>query len=153
MYEGDILKILSVTATCSSIGLFFCGFQICARIRNYGTTDSTSVAPFWFTSLSCIFWFGYGVMRSDDTIIFVNGVGLIFQILYFAYYYIHTRSKTFLNKLIAIQIFMCFFTIFLVRDDLGVNNILSLSTKENLIGAICMFLNIATTGSPLLDIV
>lgn len=153
MSNKGFLKILSVTATCSSIGLFFCGLQICARIRRRGTTDGTSVAPFWLTSVSCIFWFGYGVKRNDDAIIFVNGIGLIFQLLYFVYYYIYTRSKQLLNKLIAIEILVCFFTYYLVNDDLGLENDFSSSIKENSIGIICMLLNIATIGSPLLDIV
>lgn len=151
MNKNEFLNILSVTATSSSIGYFFCGLQICNRIRRLGTTEGTSIAPFWITSLSCIFWLGYGKLRNDDTIIFVNIVGLIFQSMYFIYYYIYTRIKTFLNKLILLEIFLCFFTYCLVSKNSFIIN--DLSTKENFIGIICFVLNIATTGSPLVDIV
>lgn len=89
----SFLNILSVTATASTFGLFLCGLQICDRIRQRGTTDGTSVAPFLLTLISCTFWLGYGDLRNDHTIIFVNAVGFAVQALYMAYYYKKTRLK------------------------------------------------------------
>ena len=46
-----ILPYLSVTAVASTIGLFLCGLEICAKIRRRGSTDGTGGAPFligWF---------------------------------------------------------------------------------------------------------
>jgi solute carrier family 50 protein (sugar transporter) len=91
-YES-FLSVLSVTATTSTFALFLCGLQICARIRARNTTDGTSIAPFLLTLISCTFWLGYGDLRNDGTIIFVNGVGFIVQSLYLAYYYRKTRLK------------------------------------------------------------
>ena len=87
------VQILSVTATVSTIGLFLCGFSICQRIRQRGSTDGTSIAPFFLTCIGCACMFGYGWTRHDMTVKFVNGVGFAFQIVYLLYYYIHTRIK------------------------------------------------------------
>ena len=88
-----ILDVLSITATTSTIGLFLCGVPICQRIQQRGSTEGTSVAPFLLTSISCVCWFGYGIIRDDNTIIFVNGIGFVFQSVYLSYYYIKTRNK------------------------------------------------------------
>lgn len=93
MDYDTFLNILSITATISTIGLFLCGIPICNRIRKRGNTDGTGVAPFWVCSISCVFWLAYGFLRNENTVIFVNGVGLIIQSLYLTYYYIKTRSK------------------------------------------------------------
>lgn len=59
------------------------------------STEGTGVAPFFLTSVSCICWLGYGILKKDQTIIFVNGIGLVFQTVYLAYYYMKTRLKVF----------------------------------------------------------
>lgn len=91
-YDGFV-DVLSVTATASTIGLFLCGIQICTRIRKRGSTEGTAVAPFLLTSISCVCWLGYGIIREDQTVIFVNSVGLAFQSVYLYYYYVKTRVK------------------------------------------------------------
>jgi len=145
-YE-TFLSILSVTATSSTFALFLCGLQICSRIRQRGTTEGTGVAPFLLTSISCVCWLGYGVIREDSTVIFVNAVGLAVQSIYLAYYYHKTRLRTRLNKLIAIELVVCFLTTWLIQNE----NI-PMSKKLNVLGVICMLLNIATIASPLLDV-
>ncbi|KAE9553611.1 hypothetical protein FO519_003156 [Halicephalobus sp. NKZ332] len=124
-----VLDILSVTATTSTIGLFLCGVPICQRIQEKGSTDGTSVAPFLLTSISCVCWFGYGIIRDDNTIIFVNGIGF--------------RK---LNRLIFLEFFTAIATAWYVRSSHPMEE------KENILGVICMFLNIATIGSPLADL-
>lgn len=83
----DWVDLLSFTATCSTIGLFLCGMQIIFRIHNHGTTEGTGIAPFLLTAISCAGWTGYGVLRNDGAVIFVNGIGLAIQSLYLVYYY------------------------------------------------------------------
>ncbi|KAI6177419.1 Sugar transporter SWEET [Aphelenchoides bicaudatus] len=146
-YESSLLHVLSISATVSTFCLFLCGLEICNRIRQRGTTDGTSVAPFAITIISCIFWLGYGDLRNDSTIIFVNGVGLIVQGFYFAYYYRLTRSKSWLNKLISFMILCSVFTYWFVRES-G----FSLENRETVLGLICMILNVLSISAPLMDV-
>jgi|UniRef100_A0AC35G5G2 solute carrier family 50 protein (sugar transporter) len=140
------IDVLSVTATLSTIGLFLCGFSICRRIRQRGTTDGTSIAPFFLTCIGCACMFGYGWTRKDMTVKFVNGVGFSFQVVYLFYYYIHTRVKRKVNKFIAAIIVIICATVWYVNSDRA------LEEKQNVLGTICMVLNIAAIGSPLADI-
>uniref|UniRef100_A0A914YTY4 Sugar transporter SWEET n=1 Tax=Panagrolaimus superbus TaxID=310955 RepID=A0A914YTY4_9BILA len=140
------INVLSVTATISTIGLFLCGIPICQRIRQRGTTDGTSIAPFFLTCVGCFCMFGYGYLRKDMTVKFVNGVGFSFQVVYLFYYYMHTRVKRKVNKFIAAVIVIMCATVWYVNSER------SLEEKQNVLGTICMVLNIATIGSPLADI-
>uniref|UniRef100_A0A7E4V1C9 Sugar transporter SWEET n=1 Tax=Panagrellus redivivus TaxID=6233 RepID=A0A7E4V1C9_PANRE len=140
------IDFLSVTATSSTILLFLCGIPICRRIAQRGNTDGTSVAPFLLTSISCACWLGYGIIKDDNTIIFVNGVGFVFQTVYLCYYYYRTRIRRTLNKLVLFEVACCLVTWWFIRSDH------SLDDKENVLGVICMFLNISTIGAPLLDV-
>jgi len=145
-YESFI-NLLSITATASTFGLFLCGLQICQRIHQRGTTEGTSIWPFLLTIISCTFWFGYGDLRKDQTVIFVNGVGFIVQAGYLLYYYKKTRLKSRLNRLFLFELIFCVFTIWFVRY--------SHFTKEekgNVLGLICMVLNVASISAPLMDV-
>uniref|UniRef100_A0AC34RD75 Sugar transporter SWEET n=1 Tax=Panagrolaimus sp. JU765 TaxID=591449 RepID=A0AC34RD75_9BILA len=141
-----VTNILSVTATISTFGLFLCGVPICQRIHKRGSTDGTSVAPFLLTSISCICWFGYGIIRDDNTIILVNSIGLLCQSLYLAYYYKKTRIKKRLNRLLSLELLILLITLWFIQCDHPKDE------KENILGIICMLLNIATIGSPLADV-
>ncbi|PAV63535.1 hypothetical protein WR25_07692 [Diploscapter pachys] len=88
-----ILPYLSVTAVASTIGLFLCGLEICAKIRRRGSTDGTGGAPFLIGFISCVFWLQYGFVIADRTVIFNNIVGLTLYTGYLSYYYIKTRNK------------------------------------------------------------
>uniref|UniRef100_A0A183BTP7 Sugar transporter SWEET1 n=1 Tax=Globodera pallida TaxID=36090 RepID=A0A183BTP7_GLOPA len=145
-YESFV-SLLSFTATTSTVGMFLCGLQICSRIRKRGSTDGTGVAPFFLTSVSCICWLGYGLLRRDQTVIFVNGVGLVFQTVYLIYYYMKTRLKSRLNRLIFLEMVISVITVMVINGD-----ILNENEKENLLGVVCMLLNIATIASPLVDV-
>lgn len=145
-YE-HFLTLLSFTATVSTFGMFLCGLQICTRIHKRGSTDGTGVSPFYLTSVSCICWLGYGVLRGDHTVMFVNGIGLVFQSVYLAYYYMKTRLKMWLNRLIFSELIISVLTASLVNSET-----VKLDEKENILGVICMFLNIATIASPLVDV-
>ncbi|KAL3103135.1 hypothetical protein niasHS_002321 [Heterodera schachtii] len=145
-YAGFV-DFLSFTATASTVCMFLCGLQICSRIRKRGSTDGTGVAPFFLTSVSCICWLAYGILRRDQTVIFVNGVGLVFQTVYLTYYYVNTRLKARLNRLIFLELVISVLTAIVINGDL-----LNSNEKENFLGIVCMFLNIATIASPLLDV-
>jgi uncharacterized protein with PQ loop repeat len=146
-YE-TFLSVLSTTATLSTFGLFLCGLQICKRIASRGSTDGTSIWPFLLTLISCTFWLGYGDLRNDQTIIFVNGVGFIVQGLYLAYYYSKTRLKSRINRQLSFEFLCCIFTTWFVRSS-GFTN----DEKENFLGFICMVLNVASISAPLMDVV
>ncbi|KAI6216053.1 Sugar transporter SWEET [Aphelenchoides besseyi] len=146
MDSDSLLSVLSVTATTSTFALFLCGLQICQRIRQRGSTDGTSVAPFLLTLISCTCWLGYGELRKDQTIIFVNGVGFTVQAIYLYYYYIKTRSKSLLNRLLFLELVIAIGTYWFIYSDV------SKEEKENLLGLVCMILNVSSIGSPLLDV-
>ncbi|VDO79917.1 unnamed protein product, partial [Haemonchus placei] len=92
MTTDEILPYLSVSAICTTIGLFLCGIQICLRIRERGTTEGTGSAPFLIAFISCAFWLQYGVLKHDNVVIFVNIVGFMLQGCYLSYYFFMTRN-------------------------------------------------------------
>lgn len=106
------------------------------------------MAPFLLTLISCTFWLGYGDLRQDGTIIFVNGVGFVVQAIYLFYYYKKTRLKTRLNRLLMFELGCCIFTTYFVR-----NAEVSKDEKENFLGLICMVLNVLSISAPLMDVV
>ena len=90
------------------------------------------VAPFLLTSISCVCWLGYGILRGDSTIIFVNGVGLAVQSVYMLYYYYKTRLKNRLNKLILIELISVLLTVWFLQSEYPHDE------KLNILGMICM---------------
>ncbi|KAK5979488.1 Sugar transporter SWEET, partial [Trichostrongylus colubriformis] len=142
----DILPYLSLSAICTTIGLFLCGIQICLRIRERGTTDGTGSAPFLIAFISCAFWLQYGVLKQDKVVIFVNIVGFLLQGSYLMYYFSMTRNTRLLRKVIGAECIAIGLMLYAVNyagfEDNG---------RETL-GVICVVLNIASIGAPLFQI-
>ncbi|KAI6226491.1 Sugar transporter SWEET [Aphelenchoides fujianensis] len=133
--DGEtFLSVLSVTATTSTFALFLCGLQICQRIRQRGTTDGTSVAPFLLTLISCTCWLGYGELRKDQTIIFVNVVGFVVQAVYLYYYYVKTRVKSRLNRLLFLELLIALATYWFIHSD---GQVIRTKSTESLPFALC----------------
>ncbi|EYC02816.1 hypothetical protein Y032_0098g3138 [Ancylostoma ceylanicum] len=142
----DVLPYLSFSAICSTIGLFLCGLQICSRIRQRGTTEGTGSGPFLITFISCAFWLQYGVLKQDNVVILVNVVGFMLQSCYLLYYYSMTRHPRLLRKVITAE---------LVAIGLMLYAVNYAELKDNgrePLGVICVLLNIASIGAPLIQI-
>nr|CDJ91978.1 MtN3 saliva-related transmembrane protein domain containing protein [Haemonchus contortus] len=142
----EILPYLSVSAICTTIGLFLCGIQICLRIRERGTTEGTGSAPFLIAFISCAFWLQYGVLKHDNVVIFVNIVGFMLQGCYLSYYFFMTRNTRLLRKVIGLEFIAIGLMLYAVNYGGFKDN-----GRETL-GAICVILNIASIGAPLFQI-
>lgn len=97
----SLLTILSLTAICTTISLFFCGLPICIEIYRRKSTDEISPFPFLMGLLGGAFWLRYGFLRADLTMISVNVVGVTLMFLYLVFYtyYSESRVKTTVNTL------------------------------------------------------
>lgn len=42
---------------------------------------------------SCSFWATYAILKGDSSILFINTVGLILQVMYIVLYYYFTENK------------------------------------------------------------
>lgn len=45
------------------------------------STGNSSIIPFLATLLNCCFWFKYGILMGQNTIVFVNGVGITISLV------------------------------------------------------------------------
>ncbi|CAB3402068.1 unnamed protein product [Caenorhabditis bovis] len=146
-FGEEVLPYLSITALSSTVGLFLCGFQICSRIQQRGTTDGTSPAPFLLPFISCAFFVQYGVLKNDNVIITTNCVGFALYSLYLSYFYLKTRNRRFLNKIIFVELMLIVGMVYYTTS-------LELPHETALthLGNVCIVLNIASIGAPLLEI-
>uniref|UniRef100_A0AC35U4E8 Sugar transporter SWEET n=1 Tax=Rhabditophanes sp. KR3021 TaxID=114890 RepID=A0AC35U4E8_9BILA len=145
--HDNILWVLSITAIASTIGLFFCGAQLCLKIKKRGSADGVNGAPFLITFLSCVLWLRYGWLRDDDAVIMVNLIGATMEGVYIWYYHRKTRNPHFLNRLLIIGVVIIIATFYFTFDD-GED----LTEKIEMLGTACVFLNVLTNSTPLADL-
>uniref|UniRef100_A0A914XQK2 Sugar transporter SWEET n=1 Tax=Plectus sambesii TaxID=2011161 RepID=A0A914XQK2_9BILA len=142
--DMKLLDVLSFTAVTSTIGLFLCGIPICQEIRRRKTSDGTNPAPFLMGALSGFFWLRYGLLKGDNSVLIVNGIGIVSQVLYLLYFYSYTRVKTSINRQLAF-ITVCalgmlaYVHVLLPTPDVAIDHL----------GFMCMILNILTFAAPL----
>uniref|UniRef100_A0A1I7Z282 Sugar transporter SWEET n=1 Tax=Steinernema glaseri TaxID=37863 RepID=A0A1I7Z282_9BILA len=140
-----LVDALSYVAILSTIALFLCGVEICQRIRRKGSTDGTDAAPFLLTFISCCFWTQYGVLKADRTIITINFIGVIIEAVYLFYYYMMTRHRRRLNRILLLEL-----VLFIAMYGYTTSESYELKDRIDNLGFVCMLMNIASLGSPLL---
>ncbi|KAK0420909.1 hypothetical protein QR680_014958 [Steinernema hermaphroditum] len=146
MFEDvALVDALSFSAILSTIALFLCGVEICQRIRRKGGTEGTDAAPFLLTFISCCFWTQYGVLKADRTIISINFIGVVIEAAYLFYYYRMTRNRRRLNRILLFEL-----VLFLVMYGYTTSDRYELNDRIDHLGFVCMLMNIASLGAPLL---
>ncbi|VDP51745.1 unnamed protein product [Soboliphyme baturini] len=113
----DFVDIVALVATVSTIGMFLVGI--------------------------CYFWLQYGFLKQDRTIILVNTIGLVLQLLYTLIFYLYANSKRQITTLIFISAVACsclsVYLRYMSRD---------LETVTSQLGMMCLLLNILNFAAP-----
>ncbi|CAG2163178.1 unnamed protein product [Oppiella nova] len=96
-----LIETIALVATIITIISFLSGLSICLNIYRKGSTHEFSSIPFIAGVLCCTLWLRYGYMLSDETMIFVNTIGLSLQAFYLIWFYAFTIKRSQLNKQIG----------------------------------------------------
>jgi solute carrier family 50 (sugar transporter) len=82
------MSLVEGLATVFTIGMFFANYPLVRSFVKTGTyhncnqrTGNSSIVPFLSTLLNCCLWFKYGILLGENTIVFVNGVGILVAVL------------------------------------------------------------------------
>ncbi|KRY16822.1 Sugar transporter SWEET1 [Trichinella patagoniensis] len=141
--ELQFLDLLSISATFSTIGMFLVGIPMCKSIIRKKSSEGVSPVPFAMCAVSCFFWLQYGILKHDRTIVLINLVGFILQVLYYAVLYSHSKQKNFINLIMLAGILACSALQYYLMKSTNHN------TTLNNLGKMCLVLNVLNFASPL----
>jgi len=137
----SLLTILSLTAICTTITLFFCGIPILIEIVRRKSTHEISAFPFLMGFLGGSFWLRYGFMRADLTMISVNVVGVVLMFIYLICYTCYTENKaSIITKITIVVGIIC--SMLVLVEIYGIQIV-------DPLGFVCMTFNILNFGAPL----
>ncbi|KRX17999.1 Sugar transporter SWEET1, partial [Trichinella nelsoni] len=141
--ELQFLDLLSISATFSTIGMFLVGIPMCKSIIRKKSSEGVSPVPFAMCAVSCFFWLQYGILKHDRTIVLINLVGFILQVLYYAVLYSHSKQKNFIHLIMLAGILACSALQYYLMKSTNHN------TTLNNLGKMCLVLNVLNFASPL----
>lgn len=117
-------------------------------MRETKNTDNIQFLPFLTTCLNNLGWLYYGLLKGDQTIVFVNVIGAALQMLYIIVFIHYTKQKKpflsqtmFAGAVLAAGWF--YFSVFLPQGD----------TRLNQLGLTCSAITVSMYLSPLTDLV
>lgn len=144
----DLLQLLSWACIVFTVGMFSTGLTDMKKMRESKSTDNIQFLPFLTTCLNNLGWFYYGLLKRDQTIVLVNTIGALLQILYIIMYFRYTKLKGMVasQTLAAGIVLFCgylYFTMFLPEGD----------TRINQLGLTCSVVTVSMYLSPLTDLV
>ncbi|TWW79181.1 sugar transporter SWEET1 [Takifugu rubripes] len=140
----DLVNLLSWACIVFTLGMFSTGLSDMRKMQESKSTDNIQFLPFLTTCLNNLGWLYYGVLKSDQTIILVNVIGALLQILYIIMYLRYTKVKNLVGAqtLIAGIILLCgwlYFTVFLPKGE----------TQLSQLGFTCSVVTVSMYLSPL----
>uniref|UniRef100_A0A3Q3VQW9 Sugar transporter SWEET1 n=1 Tax=Mola mola TaxID=94237 RepID=A0A3Q3VQW9_MOLML len=118
----ELLQFLSWACIVFTVGMFSTGLSDLKKMRESRSTDNIQFLPFLTTCLNNLGWIYYGVLKEDQTILLVNSIGALLQILYITVYFNYTKLK----RLVTSQVFVAgivltcgwlYFTMFLPEGE------------------------------------
>ncbi|KAK5862268.1 hypothetical protein PBY51_017680 [Eleginops maclovinus] len=144
----DLMQLLSWACIVFTVGMFSTGLTDLKKMRETRSADNIQFLPFLFTCLNNLGWFYYGMLKKDQTIVFVNVVGALLQILYIIVYLHYTKQKRLVTSqtVAAGTMLACgwfYFTTFLTEGD----------TRLSQLGLACSVITVSMYLSPLTDLV
>lgn len=144
----DLLQLLSWACIVFTVGMFSTGLTDLKKMRESKTTDNIQFLPFLTTCLNNLGWLYYGMLKRDQTIVLVNVIGALLQILYIVVYFHYTKQKRLVmsQTLTAGMVLTCswlYFTTFLSEGD----------TRLSQLGLTCSVVTVSMYMSPLTDLV
>ncbi|XP_029306501.1 sugar transporter SWEET1 [Cottoperca gobio] len=144
----DVLQLLSWACIVFTIGMFSTGLTDLKKMRESKSADNIQFLPFLTTCLNNMGWLYYGILKRDHTIVLVNVIGALLQILYIIIYLHYTKQKRRVTSqtIAAGMVLTCgwfYFTTFLPEGD----------TRLNQLGLTCSVVTVTMYLSPLTDLV
>uniref|UniRef100_A0A3Q0RSH7 Sugar transporter SWEET1 n=1 Tax=Amphilophus citrinellus TaxID=61819 RepID=A0A3Q0RSH7_AMPCI len=144
----DLLPLLSWACIVFTVGMFSTGLTDLKKMRESKSSDNIQFLPFLTTCLNNLGWLYYGILKKDQTIILVNIIGALLQILYIIMYFRYTKQKRLVSSqtLTAVIVLTCgwlYFTMFLTDRDIQLNQL----------GLTCSVVTVSMYLSPLTDLV
>nr|XP_043889326.1 sugar transporter SWEET1 [Solea senegalensis] len=144
----DLLQLLSWTCIVFTVGMFSTGLTDLKRMRESKSTDNIQFLPFLTTCLNNLGWLYYGILKQDQTIILVNVIGALLQIVYIITYINYTKQKRLVmsqtltaGAVLAVGWF--YFSTFLTEGD----------ARLSQLGLTCSVVTVSMYMSPLTDLV
>ncbi|XP_054478014.1 sugar transporter SWEET1 [Anoplopoma fimbria] len=144
----DSMQLLSWACIVFTVGMFSTGLSDLKKMRESKSADNIQFLPFLTTCLNNLGWFYYGMLKTDQTIVLVNVIGALLQILYIVVYLNYTKQKrkVMSQTLAAGTVLVCgwfYFTTFLPEGD----------TRLSQLGLTCSVVTVSMYLSPLTDLV
>lgn len=144
----DLLQLLSWACIVFTVGMFSTGLTDLKKMRETKSADNIQFLPFLTTCLNNLGWLYYGILKRDHTIILVNVIGALLQILYIIVYLHYTKQKRLVTSqiLAAGAVLACgwfYFTTILPAGEIRLNQL----------GLTCSAVTVSMYLSPLTDLV
>ncbi|TMS10378.1 sugar transporter SWEET1 [Larimichthys crocea] len=144
----DFLPFLSWACIVFTVGMFSTGLTDLKKMRESKSADNIQFLPFLTTCLNNLGWLYYGILKSDRTIILVNIIGALLQILYIIVYFHYTKQKRLVTTqtVAAGMVLTCgwfYFTTVLPEGD----------ARLNQLGLTCSVVTVSMYMSPLTSLV
>ncbi|XP_040899347.1 sugar transporter SWEET1 [Toxotes jaculatrix] len=144
----DLLQLLSWACIVFTVGMFSTGLTDLKKMQESKSAENIQFLPFLTTCLNNLGWLYYGTLKRDQTIVLVNIIGALLQILYIIVYFHYTKQKRLVmsETLAAGAVLACgwfYFTTFLPKGD----------ARLSQLGFTCSVVTVSMYLSPLTDLV
>ena len=139
----DWKRIVGTSATISLTIQFLVGIQVCAQFYQKKTTGDTSGLTFLVGVVMTFIWFSYGSLIEDVSIMVVNLVGLVLQVVYSLVFLAYSPDKceSVRRLVVTLILVMTIETCILLEDDIH--------TAKTRLGLLCSSLTVLYCSAPL----
>lgn len=144
----EFLQLLSWACIVFTVGMFSTGLTDLKKMQESKSADNIQFLPFLTTCLNNLGWLYYGMLRRDQTLVLVNVIGALLQVLYIVVYFHYTKQKRLVTSqtLTAGMVLTCgwfYFAMFLPPGE----------TRLSQLGLTCSVVTVSMYLSPLTDLV
>jgi len=129
---------LPLAATILSVALNLSPLKTIREIQEQGDVGNASFAPFFAICMNALLAFLYGLYIYNQTIMFVNFLGVMFSTYYIWVYYNYTRDKQTVRTLLLTASVFIVVILYHIYFRAGENGRLQLGLISNF-ATICMF--------------
>ncbi|XP_051263163.1 sugar transporter SWEET1 [Dicentrarchus labrax] len=144
----DFLQLLSWACIVFTVGMFSTGLTDLKKMWESKSADNIQFLPFLTTCLNNLGWLYYGILKRDQTIVLVNIIGALLQILYIFVYFHYTKQKRLVTSQTlaagtVLTVGWFYFTTFLPEGE----------ARLSQLGLTCSVVTVSMYLSPLTDLV
>ncbi|XP_029928071.1 sugar transporter SWEET1 [Myripristis murdjan] len=144
----DFLQLLSWACIIFTVGMFSTGLTDLKKMQASKSAENVQFLPFLTTCLNNLGWLYYGILKKDGTVVLVNVIGAVLQIVYIVFYFHYTKEKrrVMSQTLAAGAVLACawfYFTTLLPHGE----------TQLAQLGLTCSVFTVSMYLSPLTDLV